>query len=203
MRARVLILAGLALGAIGVATCALRDPPDSPDHIARECDFIAKVEARRMVRMRDYGPSPFEMWRASDRTGGAPRPDRSPRFDDHLPLNLRLLRYLPPKSQAPIDCGQALDAARVPRVNKYNDGPPRATDHQQYSRITFSPGGRYALARVSLCGMTSGLWDERSRIWIWRRQGETWEPITGHIITLEYTPPNRKPPMRCFQTPID
>lgn len=195
VRRAILIMAGLAVGAIGLAAFALRDQPETLEHVAKECHFIADLEARRMVRRKDYGPARFEVWRATDRTGGSPRPEMK-----DLPWEMRLLAKPSAKPQASIDCGPALDGARVPRVQVYNDGPLRQAYRFQYSRIVFSPGDRYAAAQITICEMQDGLWDESSHIAIWRRQDGTWRRLDYETMLLEM-PPSRKPPMRCFQTP--
>ncbi|MBO9546698.1 hypothetical protein [Caulobacter sp.] len=195
MRRGVLIIAGLAVGAIGVVAFAPRDQPDTPKRIAKECRFIADLEARRMVRRKDYGPARFEVWRATDKTSGSPRPETK-----DLPWEMRLLARPPAKPQAAIDCGSALDGARVPKVQVYNDGPLRQAYRFQYSRIVFSPGDRYAAARITICEMRDGLWDESSGITIWRRRNGTWQPLDDET-TLLQLPPTRRPPIRCFETP--
>jgi hypothetical protein len=195
VRPGVLIVAGLALGFGGLAAFALRDQPDTSARIAKECRFIADLEAKRMVRWKDYGPARFEVWRATDRTSGAPRPDAKA-----LPWEMRLLARSSATPQASIDCGLALDGARVPRVQTYNDGPLRQAYRFQYSRIILSPGDRYAAARITTCEMQDGLWDERGDIAIWRRQDGIWRRLNGET-TLFKMPLNRQPPMRCFETP--
>lgn len=195
MRPGVLIVAGLALGVIGLTAFALREQPDTPARIAKECRFIADLEAKRMVRWKDYGPARFEVWRATDRTSGSPRPGVK-----DLPWEMRLLARSSDKPQASIDCGQALDAARVPKVQTYNNGPLRQAYRFQYSRIAFSPGDRYAAARITTCEMQDGLWDERGGIAIWRRKDGIWQRLEGDS-TLLKMPLTRRPPMRCFETP--
>lgn len=201
VRLAALISIGLALGAIGVAVLALRDPPDAPAHVARECRFIADQEKQRMVGHDEGGPVPFEIWRAEARTSGAARPGREWGNNQRLPWQAVLLRHMAPKTVAPIDCASALEATGAPRIIKHNEGPTRQIDRLQYSRITFFPGDRYALARVSSCWLDDNGWDQNSRIWIWRRTGVTWTPISGHLTLLVYAPPRFKPPMRCFKTP--
>lgn len=194
-------MAGLAVGAIGLAAFTLRDPPDSPHHIARECRFIAAVEAKRMVWRDEGGPVPFEIWRANDRTSGAARPDLE-RWDHHLPWQTALAHYLAPKDLGPIDCGHALRASGSPQIIKHNEGPTRQIDKSQYSRVTFSPGDRFALARETSCWLDDNGWDEESRIYIWRRDGETWTIISDTTSLAVYDSPRFKPPMRCFERPV-
>lgn len=193
----VLIVAGLALGLGGLVAFALRAPPDTPERIAKECRFIADREAVRMVRRPDYGPVPFEEWRVTDRTGGAPHP-----ASRELPWEIKLLAKPWTRPQASIDCGPALDAAHVPKVHRYNEGPRQQIYRFQYSRVAFSPGDRYALARFTTCRMEHGKWDEDSDLWIWRRRGEAWD-LVNNDRSLEYTYPGRPLPMRCFETQAD
>lgn len=192
-----LMAAGLALGAIGLTGFALRDQPDTPARIAKECRFIADREAKRMVRRPDYGPVPFEEWRVTDRTGGAPRPTSR-----DLSWEMKLLAKPWTRPQASIDCGPALDAARIPKVHRYNEGPRQQIYRFQYSRVAFTPGDRYALARFTTCRMEHGKWDEESSLWIWRRRGEIWEMVNPDRL-LQYTYPGRELPMRCFETPAN
>jgi len=202
VRLAALILAGLVLSAIGVLAFALYDPPDSPDHIARECRFIATLEKRRMVWRDEGGPIPFEIWRADDRTSGAARPDLERWGHDGLPLRTVLLRHMASKTLTPIDCGRALDATGAPRIIKHNEGPARQIYKFQYSRVTFFPGDHFALARMSSCWLDDNGWDQNSRVHIWRRDGGTWTMITDNSVLMVYDPPRFKPPMRCFQTPV-
>lgn len=203
VRLALLIPVGLVLSAIGVAAFVLHDPPDSPDHIARECRFIASVEAKRMVWRDEGGPVPFEIWRADDRTSGAARPDLEHWGDQQrLPWQTVLLRRLTPKSVAPIDCGAAIQASGAPKIIKHNEGPTRQIDKFQYSRVTFFPGDRFALARKTTCWLDDNGWDQESRVYIWRRNGETWTIISDTRSLAVYDAPRFKPPMRCFQTPV-
>jgi hypothetical protein len=197
-----LVLAGLVLSAIGVATFALRDPPDTAAHIARECRFIASVEAKRMVWHDEGGPVPFEIWRADDRTSGAARPDLERWSQQRLPWQTVLLRYLAPTDVAPINCGAAVKASGAPTIIKHNEGPTRQIDKLQYSRVTFFPDDRFALARETSCWLDDNGWDEESRVYIWRRDGETWTIISDTSSLAVYESPRFKPPMRCFQTPV-
>lgn len=189
----------------GMATFAvLHDPPETKDHIARECRFIAALEAKRMVRWRDYGPSPFEIRRADGMTGGEARPDLAKLPNAGLPRSWRatLVQALAPrKDQPPIDCTAALDQARIPKVNKYNDGPSLESTRFQYSRVTFLPGDRYALFRSTSCAWSRDAWDQDSDFRVWRRVGDTWEPASSYDEPAMYMPPRFKPPVRCFEQP--
>ena len=202
VRLAVLILTGLVLSTIGAAAFVLHDPPDSPDHIARECRFIAALEAKRMVWRDQWGPASFELWRAENRTSGAARPELERWGYQHLPWQTVLLRYITPSAVAPINCGQALKASGAPEVIKHNQGPARQIDRLQYSRVTVFPGDRFALARLSVCGLDDNGWDQESRAYIWRRDGEIWTMISDDSSPAIYRFPRYKPPMRCFQTPV-
>jgi hypothetical protein len=195
--------AGLVVAASGlIVLLILHDPPNTETHVARECRFIADLEAKRMVRWKDFGPAPFEIWRAENRTSGAARPDLAPGTAAPVSWKTALIERLSPRENLPsIDCGKALSERRVPLRMKYNSGPSQAISRYQYSRVTFLPGDRYALARMSSCESDPHGWDQHSRIMIWRRDGADWEPVSGHITTLFYEPPRFKPPMRCFQEP--
>ncbi|MDG2530003.1 hypothetical protein [Caulobacter endophyticus] len=191
-------MAALAVGGVAVAVI-LHDPLDAPAHASRECGFITALEAKRMVRSDAGGPVPFEIWRAEDATGGPPRPRHTPSRD--APWWASLVLRTAPRSAPPINCAAQMNAAGIPRVLKYNDGPTRQIDRQRYSRIVFSPGDRYALSQVSFCHLDDNGWDEESRLWIWRREGGGWTPILGDSIQAVYEMPRFQPPMRCFQRP--
>jgi hypothetical protein len=194
---------GLVVAASGLTVLfILHDPPDTKTHVARECRLIADLESKRMVRWEDFGPAPFEIWRAENRTSGAARPDLAPKANAPVPWKAALIERLSPRRDLPsIDCGKALDEQHVPLMMKYNSGPSQAISRYQYSRVTFLPGDRYALFRMSSCDLDPHGWDQHSRIMIWQRDRTEWEPVSGHITTLVYEPPRFKPPMRCFEKP--
>jgi len=178
----------------------LHDPPNTKRHLARECRLIADLEAKRMVRWEDFGPAPFEIWRAESRTSGAARPDLAPKASAPASWKAALIEWLSPKTDLPsIDCGKALDEKRIPLMMKYNSGPSQAVSRYQYSRVNFLPGDRYALFRMSSCDLDPHGWDQHSRIMIWRHDGTDWEPVSGHITMLVYEFPRFKPPTRCFE----
>jgi hypothetical protein len=198
------------LGSVGLVVAAsgviflfiLHDPPNKKTHVARECRLIADLEAKRMVRSEDFGPAPFEIWRAENRTSGAARPDLAPKANAPVSWKAALIERLSPRADLPsIDCGKALDEQRVPLIMKYNSGPSQAILRFQYSRVTFLPGDRYALFRMSSCELDPHDWDQHSRIMIWQRDRAEWEPVGGHLTTLVYEFPRFKPPMRCFEKP--
>lgn len=201
---RVLGWAGLGVVVTaGLALLIFHDPPNTEAHIARECRFVAALEAKRMVRWKDYGPVPFEIWRAEDRTSGAARADLAPKtWKAGLPVSWRsiLIQWLAPKEDLPpIDCTKALDEMQVPKVIKYNDGPAEQVARFQYSRITFLPGDRYALFKESFCEQDQNGWDQYGRIRVWRRHGANWEPASSYDELAVYMSPRFKPPMRCFE----
>ena len=202
-------LAGLALVMGGVAVAVvLHDPLDAPRHVARECAFITTLETQRLEAERSWfsanaGPVPFEIWRAESLTGGAPRRlDLDRQNTSKQPWRSWLVRWLAPKAAAPIDCSGQLEASKAPQRLKFNTGPTQAVERMQYSRVTFLPGDRYALAAIRHCWLDPHGWDENVSILIWSRDETGWRPVSGHIKTMLYESPRFRPPMRCFEKPL-
>lgn len=202
-------MAVLTLVTSGVAVAVvLHDPMDAPGHVARECAFIATLEAQRLESERlwfsaNAGPASFEIWRAESLTSGAPRRlDLDRQETRKQPWRSWLVRWLVPKAAAPIDCSGQLNASKVPRRLKFNAEPTLAMDRKQYSRVTFLPGDRYALAATRRCWLDPHGWDENVSVLIWRKDETGWQPVSGHIETMIYETPRFKPPMRCFEKPL-
>ncbi len=177
------------------------DPPDTASHITRECRFLAAIEAKRMVRMTEHGRAPAEVWRAEGKTGGAARPDLAGPPGADLPESFtsRLIQWLAPKRDLPpIDCTATFDAMQIPKMIKYNEGPPIQDFRLQYSRVTFLPGDDYTLFRRTECNRFGDRWDQKDWFELWRRRGASWEQANTHVVYSVLLRPRFELPMRCF-----
>ena len=192
---------GLVLGAALVAAPAvwLHDPVDSAEHVARECRLVADLERERvggqLERARDTA-LPYLLLRA-EKVAGAPRRFAPARrflkpIDGLLALQGR-------KARAPIDCGAALDAAKVPISVRFSPDKPRTISHSAYSRAVFWPGDRYALITWTPCDLFAEGWDENHYPMLLRREGDTWRQVEQKSYTLLLTIyPYRGRTMPCF-----
>jgi hypothetical protein len=196
-----LFVVGLVIGAAGVTASAawLRDPVDASAHVARECRLIAALEHKRMdyevLRARDT-PLPYQVFRAQ-RVTGAPKAfePRSWRWK----LIDRLLARQGRKAVAPIDCGAALDAAKVPASVLYLPGKPRSVLRSAYSRAAFWPGDRFALVSWRSCDLLPQGWSQETQTMLLRRDGENWRQVEHKDQTLLLvTQPYNGRAMPCF-----
>lgn len=204
--------AGIALGAAATSTVALglwlHEPIDTPQHVARECQVVAGIEAARLGRFDGaWASEPMEVRRA-EAVEGVPSRWRAVR---DTPLKLRLmgwaLNWVKPRHAVSIDCNAALDAAGVPKVVGNGMKLPveklHSFDRMRYSRVVFLPGGRYALISYTSCGERrrgphDNGWDYDTDTDLWRFDGKTWRPAEQRSVLLIYRGPTRRFPARCF-----
>ncbi|PVM91276.1 hypothetical protein [Caulobacter endophyticus] len=206
------IWTGILLGAAATSTVALtvwlRDPIDTPEHIAGECQVVAAIERNRLSRFDDaWAAEPMEVRRAEAVEGV---PSRWRAVSD-TPWKLRLIGWAldrtKPRQAVPIDCDAALDAAGVPKVVGNRMKLPveklHTFDRIRYSRAVFFPGGRYALISHTSCGerrrgsFDNG-WDHKTDTDLWRFDGATWRPAEERSVHAIYYSPAHKFPARCF-----
>jgi hypothetical protein len=192
---------GLVIGVAAVTGSAawLHDPADAPTHVARECRLIVALERERMgheaLRARDT-PLSYQVFRAQ-RVIGAPKAfePRSWRWR----LVDRWLTHRGRKAAAPIDCGLALDAAKVPASVLYLPGKPRSVERSTYSRAVFWPGDRFALVSWRSCDLLPQGWSQETHAMLLRRDGESWRQLEHKDQTLLLvTRPYNGRAMPCF-----
>ncbi|PLR28369.1 hypothetical protein SGCZBJ_02670 [Caulobacter zeae] len=203
---------GVALGAAATSMVALglwlHDPIDTPEHVARECQVVAAIEAYRLGRFDEaWAAEPMEIRRAEAVEGV---PSRWRAVGD-TPLKLRLvgwaLNWAKPRQAVPIDCDAVLDAAGVPKAVGNGMSLPverlHSFDRTRYSRAVFFPGGRYALISHTHCGerrrasFDNG-WDYDTDTDLWRFDGKAWRPAEQRSVLANYNSPAYKYPARCF-----
>lgn len=204
--------AGVVLGAVSTSAVALalwlQDPIDTPEHVARECQVVASIEANRLSHFDGaWANEPMEIRRA-EAVEGVPSRWRAVR---DTPWKLRLmgwaLNWAKPRQAVPIDCDAALDAAGVPRAVGNGMKLPveklHSFDRMRYSRVVFLPGGRYALISYTSCderrrGPHDNGWDYDTDTDLWRFDGKTWRPAEERSVLAIYYSPAHKFPARCF-----
>lgn len=194
----------VALASAGIRV-SWRQSINRPDHIARECEFIAALEKKRLIVSEDFGPAPLE-WRRVEAVTGEPRPWGlgEPHSLKHRLIGIVL--DIAPKNDSSIDCGAALDIAEVPR-SVGNTGQ-RALDQldtfgrAKYSRVIFLPGGAYAIVSRTFCDVTRRIdlsgWDQETRTELWRRDNKVWVVAEPRLELLLWKSPKYQLPSRCF-----
>lgn len=205
--------AGILLGAVMTSAVALalwlRDPIDTPEHVARECQVVAAIESGRLSYMDERVASKPMVWRRVEAVEGAPR---RPQGRGHS-LKIRaigvLLELSRPGHAGLIDCSDTLDRAEVPRSVGNKAGVPEEQlsilGRVRYSRAVFLPGGRYALMSVTYCEVARSRdpvwtgWDQESKTDIWVRRGQDWRVAESLPIHLVAYSPEHKLPARCFR----
>lgn len=193
---------GLTIGVALVAAPAtwLRDPVETTEHIARECSLVAGLERERIAeqveRSRDMPGIPYLLLRA-ERVAGAPKAFQPRRR--LWKLIDAVLAFRGRKVVAPIDCGPALDAAKVPAFVSFSPDKPKTVSHSAYSRAVFWPGDRYALITWTPCDLRAEGWDEDRNAMLLRRDGKVWRQVEhrDQLLVL-MTRPYRGKAMPCF-----
>lgn len=204
--------AGVVLGA--TATLALflalwlRDPIDTPEHVARECQVVASAERRRLLDADERVASKPMMWRRVEAVEGAPGQPRGQGHSFEIRVIGALLGASRPAHAGPIDCVAALDLAGVPRTVGNRAGVSEdqlnVLGRVRYSRAVFLPGGRYALMSYTHCEVERARdpvwtgWDQKTETEIWLREGREWRVAESLPIALVAYSPEYDLPARCF-----
>jgi hypothetical protein len=162
--------------------------------------LVAGLERERIAeqveRSRDMPSDPYLLLRA-ERVAGAPKAFGSTRRS-LKPIDW-VLAFQGRKAVAPIDCGPALDAAKVPASVSFSPDKPKTVSHSAYSRAVFWPGDRYALVTWTPCDLRAEGWDENRYAMLLRRDGKVWRQVEHKDrLLIVTTRPYRGRAMPCF-----